>query len=740
MVKLPDWTDVGQAPRVDGGRAVGSYDGTAMAKAGVNAGKAVAEIGTGVAEYTLEQNRYEYHQEHAQKLTEKIGLYGELQADTDYSTMSKRYGERIEKITEDAAARISDPVMRERFLTDAKSDNAQFNLNVTEHSRRLEREAINGYRAGVRDRWVDYAVDHPIDEQRGQVLENYNGLVDAAVAKQALTPAQAVAEKRAFAVHYATASVKALVDQDPAEAVRRLEGSRPDRDANLNAANDEMQLTPQERALYQRHLTNLYGSGGVDNKDGSRSTLFNVGTEIDGKHYNVPSVYEGKILPPRAAVDRAIKEGLDKFPSYANQAEAEARYGKLHDYMEKDTEAYLKNKGKPSSIYDIIPAETRLHLLTAARSANVGEQEEIRHLAHEDAKSLLATGQGVEGLSADRIRRAFGGKQGEKAVREWDTARTDAKAIWDSTHDMGTLTEDGINERVEHYRASAEQGGEGFEGRKQIYDEVRKRGEAVLKQRYSDPAAAVGDDPAVKAARAQAVNLDPSTYRPLAKARMEAQAKLAIPEELRTPLTKDEALKLMKPLTRMMIPGKEKDVITDIAEKFDEMFGEHADEAFKYAWQQSGHDKQLTQTAALVIRKLGLGQPIAADEARSADQASEVRAAEGALPMGTRRGVDPDRGSLPASMPRNRGAEAAPAPVEAPQPAPAPAAGAKPAAPGKDQARMPTQEDVIALRRYPKLTERFDAKYGNGAAKKILETYPVGVPGRGPLSNMITGQ
>jgi len=36
---------------------------------------------------------------------------------------------------------------------------------------------------------------------------------------------------------------------------------------NFTAATREMELTPQEQALYQRHLSNLYGPGGVDNPD-----------------------------------------------------------------------------------------------------------------------------------------------------------------------------------------------------------------------------------------------------------------------------------------------------------------------------------------------------------------------------------------------------------------------------------------------------------------------------------------
>ena len=117
---------------------------------------------------------------------------------------------------------------------------------------------------------------------------------------------------------------------------------------NLDAANAAMNLTPQEQALYQRHLTNLYGTGGVTNANGSRSTLFQSSVEHDGKTYNIPTVWDGKILSIDDAVKRAQSEGWDKFPAYKSEGEAEARYQKMHDFMEQDTARY--NKGNPAAV------------------------------------------------------------------------------------------------------------------------------------------------------------------------------------------------------------------------------------------------------------------------------------------------------------------------------------------------------------------------------------------------------
>ena len=125
-----------------------------------------------------------------------------------------------------------------------------------------------------------------------------------------------------------------------------------------------MNLSPQEQALYMRHITNLYGPGGVDNPptpdepQGSRSTLYQSVEPHDGKYYNIPTVWNGKrevqpytrqdgsvmdIANP-TALQNVAQAGWNTFPSYPTPEGADARYGQMHDFLEKDTSEYFKNK------------------------------------------------------------------------------------------------------------------------------------------------------------------------------------------------------------------------------------------------------------------------------------------------------------------------------------------------------------------------------------------------------------
>jgi hypothetical protein len=139
---------------------------------------------------------------------------------------------------------------------------------------------------------------------------------------------------------------------------------------NYNAANRALFMSPQEQSLYQRHLTNLWGNGGVDNPDGSRSTLYQVGfTGPDNRQYNVPSVYDGQILSPDAAIARAQQSGLQQFPSYATPEQAEARYQAMHGYMDRDTTAYMGVRNAP--LYPTLADDSPQNAALAAMLAKV---------------------------------------------------------------------------------------------------------------------------------------------------------------------------------------------------------------------------------------------------------------------------------------------------------------------------------------------------------------------------------
>jgi hypothetical protein len=147
----------------------------------------------------------------------------------------------------------------------------------------------------------------------------------------------------------APAPVKDMIDQwiesqrqgspDLTGLDRIQAGPRANHMAEADAA---MSLTPQEKFLYNTHLQNLNGPGKVVHPEGAISSLYQMSFQNDdGKIYNIPTVWNGKILEPPDAIDAARKTGLDKFPSYDNQDDAESRYNAMHGFLEKDTGDFI---------------------------------------------------------------------------------------------------------------------------------------------------------------------------------------------------------------------------------------------------------------------------------------------------------------------------------------------------------------------------------------------------------------
>jgi hypothetical protein len=104
---------------------------------------------------------------------------------------------------------------------------------------------------------------------------------------------------------------------------------------NFVAAVRDLHLTPQEQHLYQHHLANLT-AGGVWNRDGSVSTLLETTFNVNGRVYLIPTVWNNVIVDPDVGMRMAQREGLQNYPSYGSEQEAEQRYSQMHVYMARD--------------------------------------------------------------------------------------------------------------------------------------------------------------------------------------------------------------------------------------------------------------------------------------------------------------------------------------------------------------------------------------------------------------------
>jgi hypothetical protein len=120
--------------------------------------------------------------------------------------------------------------------------------------------------------------------------------------------------------------------------------TRPQINARLDEVTQLLGLNPQEQNLYRHHLGNLVGPGGVDQPNGARSTVLQMSFERNDRTYNIPTVWNGKVLEPDEAIKRATASGLNNFPSYRDEDTAEARYQRMHAFMNEDVRGLMQEQ------------------------------------------------------------------------------------------------------------------------------------------------------------------------------------------------------------------------------------------------------------------------------------------------------------------------------------------------------------------------------------------------------------
>lgn len=366
----------------------------------------------------------------------------------------------------------------------------------------------------------------------------------------------------------------------------------------------------------------------------------------------------------------------------------------LPDKGEALSRVQLLTRDQPPAVQDAAVAHLNREY-TQAISTQALEKYTVQSLVKNDLESTLKTGQGVNDFDLDRVAAALGPSEANK----WRADKAAAFATWNATHDLFQLNEQQIDQRLVSLQPTP--GAPDFSHQQAVFQATQERAAEVRKQRNDDPASTVTQDPHVRAAQGMVDQRRPETFLPLAATRMAAQEAAGIPEANRSPITKDEALRLTQPL-RTMLPGQERAVLTEIANSMKQLFGADADTAFAYALRAHKVDAEVAQVAARMMKKLNLGQVPTGEDAATADATTEIAKADAAVNAGYNASYNvPGFGMGPSQQAVDAAAASKPAGINLPARA------------------------IIDLRLNPKMAPDFDKKYGAGTAAKILENYPV---------------
>lgn len=337
------------------------------------------------------------------------------------------------------------------------------------------------------------------------------------------------------------------------------------------------------------------------------------------------------------------------------------------------------------------------------RSQLEGRREQLKKQLDDDVESIRRTGT-PSTVDLDTAKRVLEPNQ----VNRYFLERQEAEMEFRGTSDLYALPENELNARIESL--APRPGEANFDMKAKVYDKAVKRASDLREARDADPARAVADFPEVRdAAKAVAALAedDPEAVQGLARARLDAQAKIGIPETQRSPITKAEAKVLMAPVKGL--EGKSLvEAMASVNARLEELYGPYARAAGIAAVEQVVHNRELAEEIQGNLTRAFQGLPASAGSQRRIEFLTESAMASRAFAgdgyqqfLASPAGVGPDAFAQPAA---SIGGEAG--------------MSADPFA--NYQGPRPSERAIQVLVGNPALADEFERKYGPGSASQIL--------------------
>lgn len=321
----------------------------------------------------------------------------------------------------------------------------------------------------------------------------------------------------------------------------------------------------------------------------------------------------------------------------------------------------------------------------------------MNSLISDDLSSLMETGKGIDGLTSERVSETFG----TQTQIEFQNERTRAKQFYDETHNYNLLPENEIYASINRIKPSP--GMRGYNAQKKYYDKAVQKANDVFSDRIKDPAGSVSSASIVRSALQQTDFSDPSSVARLVGIRMAAQESAGIPEGQRQPMTRSEAIRIMSPIVNAL-PGTERHLLQQIVPVITKTYGRYADRALQFALEQAKVDADSARVATSIFKKIGLGHPVTPTDTQQLQtaQTNDAMAAAGVV--------------------------AGQAVAEAAQQQP------KTQQADKTQPTnvRPPSEAIRALIQNPTRADEFDALFGKGMAKRVLNEHQTMTKGAMP--------
>jgi len=317
---------------------------------------------------------------------------------------------------------------------------------------------------------------------------------------------------------------------------------------------------------------------------------------------------------------------------------------------------------------------------------------QAKRLIGDDIASIETTGRPVD-LAANGFDPAtLETLMTPEELQDWRLKREEAGQVYEATAGMEVMPADEIEARLLEIQPQA--GSAGYAEQERVQAKAERKARLLLRQRASDPAAAVEDAfPEIRAQREAADMLDPASAQGVITARLQAQDALDIPEHARQPLTREEAKALAGPVSGVSDPVAQVTAMQQLVADVQARFGNSAPDVLRQVLETRGVDRDLASYGANLLTKLNAGQRPTGVEQRQGAVLNETGAAARAMEPPAL--TAPGRPNVAAQLGAMAGASRPPMPE-------------------------PPYQAIQLLISQPGLAADFDRKYGPGSAARIL--------------------
>lgn len=505
-------------------------------------------------------------------------------------------------------------------------------------------------------------------------------------------------------------------DGKPQAVTKDTVTTREDAERDLN----------RRAALSQADVRRAIGTEAWDKLDDrTKASLTSIAYNYGGANFP-QSVADAAKSGDKEAIAKAI-EGLSGHNAGVNRRRRgmEAANVRGQDQAPMTQVDAVEQAMKDPSLADRPEAQAaavaRINRSYALRhSQQIKEKAQFDTRVKDSTSEALNTGSTVNPIPREDFIRQYGEVDG-------DTKYTDYVSDVQFGADykgMQTMSDVEMNSMVDQRMPAP--GEAGYAHKIANVERLRKAAVNLQKERREDPAGAVSRIPSVIQAYSQYNENNPESFKPVAAARLAAQEQMGIEPELRTPITRAEALKLTQPL-KTMLPGDQKEVLTQIGQKFQRMFGDEAERAFAYALRAQKVDAETAQVASRLVKKLTNNQPLTSTDGADLDAAKEQDAARSAITGGAPRVDD----FAAASRLRSRGSGLIQTYTGRGADAPGPDMGLEPSTWPK---RVPSPRAIADLLNNQDTADEFDVKYGTGLSKEVIKQFGRGMKPGQPIT------